>query len=318
MAFHWVYIGSGHIAEKTAANITKGEHEIVAVYGRNKETAAALAAKYGAAVYDTAEDALHHPGADAVYIATPHTSHVSYACLAMEAGLPVLCEKPVGVSEADVDRLIACAEKNHVYFAEAMWTWFSDVALTVKQWVQAGEIGDVTHATLYYYFPGLMKPRTSRVRMPETAGGALLDVGIYPITYCVNLFGMPEEIVCRGTVRDGIDVEEHIELRYGKLVCELHVGLNKVKESCLIEGTKGKISLPLFHMADKATLKTDQSKQVFHGTTDYLVQADRAAAEIRAGKMQSDYIPFTMTKQCMSIMDECRRQMGLRYPFEEK
>ena len=91
-----------------------------------------------------------------------------------------------------------------------------------------------------------------------------------------------------------------------------------VKESCLIEGTKGKISLPLFHMADKATLKTDQSKQVFHGTTDYLVQADRAAAEIRAGKMQSDYIPFTMTKQCMSIMDECRRQMGLRYPFEEK
>ena len=317
MAFQWVYIGSGHIAEKTAADITRGAHSIAAVYGRNRETAAALAAKYGAAVYDTAREAILHPGADAVYIATPHTSHVGYACLAMELGKPVLCEKPVGVSEADVETLRVCAKKHGVYFAEAMWTWFSDVALTVRQWVREGRIGNVTHAQFYYYFPGLMKPRSSRVRKPETAGGALLDVGIYPITYCYNLFGVPDEIRCSGTLKDGIDVEEHITLRYGGMTCELHVGLNNLRESCLIEGTKGSISLPLFHAAGKATLKTDAEREVFRGKTDYLTQFDCAAADIRAGRPESQLVPLEATKQCMRIMDVCRRQMGLRYPFEE-
>ena len=318
MAFRWVYIGSGHIAEKTAANVTKGEHEIVAVYGRNKETAAALAEKYGAAVYDTAKEAMLHPGADAVYIATPHTSHVEYACLAMALGRPVLCEKPVGVTVADVDTLTACAEKNGVYFAEAMWTWFCQPAQTVKQWIRSGEIGDVTRATFYYYFPGLLKPRTSRVRKPETAGGSLLDVGIYPITYCYNLFGVPQEIVCDGTVKDGIDIEEHIEVRYRGFTCYIHSGLNNLRESCLIEGTKGTVSLPLFHAASSATLKNENGKRVFRGETNYLPQFDRAAADIRQGKKQSDCVPWEATRQCMKIMDECRRQMGLRYPFEEE
>lgn len=319
MAFQWVYIGSGHIAEKTAADVTRGEHRIAAVYGRNKETAAALARKYGAAVYDTAQDAIRHPGADAVYIATPHTSHVEYACLAMRLGKPVLCEKPVGVTEADVQTLIACAKENNVYFAEAMWTWFSDVAQTVKEWVQSGRIGTPTHAELYYYFPGLMKPRTSRVRKPETAGGSLLDVGIYPITYCYNLFGVPDEIACEGTIRDGIDIEEHVTLRYGGLTCELHSGLNNLRESCLVVGTKGTVNLPvLFHVASKATLKTETEKEVFRGKTDYLTQFDHVAADIRAGKKESALVPHEATLQCMKIMDECRRQMGLRYPFEAK
>lgn len=318
MAFQWVYIGSGHIAEKTAADVTRGEHRIAAVFGRNRETAAALAQKYGAAVYDTAEAAICHPGADAVYIATPHTSHVEYACLAMRLGRPVLCEKPVGVTERDVQTLIDCAKENGVYFAEAMWTWFSDVAQTVKQWVQGGRIGTPTHAELYYYFPGLMKPRTSRVRKPETAGGSLLDVGIYPITYCYNLFGVPDEIGCKGTIKDGIDIEEHVTLRYGALTCEIRSGLNNLRESCLIEGTKGSVNLPvLFHVASKATLKTETEKEVFRGKTDYLTQFDHVAADIRAGKKESALVPHEATLQCMKIMDECRRQMGLRYPFEK-
>lgn len=318
MAFQWVYIGSGHIAEKTAADITRGEHRICAVFGRNKETAAALAKKYGAAVYDTAEAAILHPGADAVYIGTPHTSHVEYACLAMEHGKPVLCEKPVGISAADVEKLLDCSKKQNVYFAEAMWTWFSDVARTVKEWVQSGKIGELKGAEFYYYFPGLMKPRTSRVRDPQTAGGALLDVGIYPITYCYNLFGVPEDVRCEGTVRDGIDIEEHVALRYGNAECSIHAGLNKIREDCVIEGTKGKISLQLFHVGSKATLKANGEKLVFNGKTDYLTQADHVASDIRAGKTESALVPHAATLACMRIMDECRRQMGLRYPFEEK
>jgi len=318
MAFRWIYIGNGNIAEKTAAEITRGGHEIAAVFGRNKKTAAAFAAKFGAAVYDTAKEAIAHPDADAVYIATPHTTHAAYACLAMSMGKPVLCEKPVGVSAGEAEALLQCARTHDVYFAEAMWTWFSDVAQTVKQWIDEGRIGTPTHAKLSYAFPGLLQPRTSRLRMPETAGGALLDIGIYPITYCYRLFGTPDAVICTGRLKDGIDTEEQITMQYGALTCDLYVGLSSLRESCFIAGTKGRISLPvLFHAANRAILKADGEKTVFRGKTDYLTQFDRVAADIRAGRKEPLLVPHEATLQCLKIMDECRRQMGLRYPFEK-
>ena len=315
--FRWAYIGSGNIAKSTAKSIEKGEHSITAVYGRNKEKVESFAKKHGAKAFDDFDNCVLSDNVDAVYIATPHTSHVDYAVRAMELGKPVLCEKPVGVCEKDVDILIESAKKNNIYFAEAMWTWFSDVALTVKKWVQSGEIGEIADVKIDYAFPGLMMSKNSRVLTPETAGGALLDIGIYPITYCYNLFGYPEKIECKGTIKGGIDIKETVVLYYSGFKCTLNMALDTLKESCFIKGTQGEISLPLFfHMADKATLKKNGKKEVFKGKTDYLTEFTRAADEIRAGKKESDYIPFKATKECMRIMDECRRQMGLIYPFE--
>lgn len=320
--FRWGYIGSGNIAASTARSILRGAHEITAVYSRNAKKAEAFAKKVGARVYQSAEDLLTSGEIDALYIATPHTVHVSYAVLALEHKIPVLCEKPVGVSLADVETLIDCAKRNETYFAEAMWTWFSDVARTVREWVHAGKIGAVQSVNIYYAFPGLQMPKDSRVRTPETAGGALLDIGIYPITYCCNLFGAPDEIHCNGELRDGIDVRETVELRYqsrefGNFRCTLHMGLIGLRESCVIRGSRGEITLPgFFHMASKAVLKCDTGKQTFRGKTDYRTEFTRAAEEIRAGKTQSDFVPLQKTWECMRVMDICRRQMGLYYPFE--
>lgn len=315
--FNWAYIGSGGIAESTAREIVKGNHRIVSVYGRNFEKANAFSEKYGAKAFDNFESAVNCDGIDGVYIATPHTSHVEYAVRAMELHKPVLCEKPVGVTVQDVDTLIDTANRTNTYFCEAMWTWFSDVARTVKRWVQSGEIGEIRDVVINYAFPGLLLPKTSRVRTPETAGGALLDIGIYPITYCYNLFGVPQRVQCRGKIRDGIDIRETVVLEYPKFKCTLRMSLCSLKENCLIRGTKGVISLPVFfHMASKAVLKNAGGRHVFTGKTDYLTEFDRVAEEIRQGKTESAYIPFAATRACMEIMDECRRQMGLRYPFE--
>ena len=318
MAFNWVYIGNGGIAKNTAMSIEKGEHKIVAVYGRNFEKASEFAKAHGAAVYKTAAQAMAHVGADAVYIATPHTAHVQYALEALKMKIPVLCEKPVGVCVNDVDIMIDCAKENNTYFCEAMWTWFSDVALTVKKWVQSGEIGEVKKVTINYFFPGILKPKASRLLNPQTAGGALLDIGIYPITYCYNIFGYPDEIKCKGKIKDGIDISETVILRYGSLECVLKAGLTKLKENCVIEGTKGKIELPaFFHVSPIANLSNENGKQTFNGSTTYLNEFDRVAREIREGKKESEYIPFKATRDCMRIMDECRRQMNLVYPFEK-
>ena len=316
--FRWAYIGSGNIAKSTAKSIEKGNHIITSVYGRNKAKVEAFAKIHNAKAYDDFEKAVLSDDVDAVYIATPHTSHVDYACRAMELGKSVLCEKPVGVCEKDVDILIECAKKNNVYFCEAMWTWFSDVAKTVKEWVLNGEIGEVTDVKIDYAFPGVMMKKDSRVLTPETAGGALLDIGIYPITYCYNIFGYPDKIECSGTIKNGIDIKETVILTYGNMKCTLNMALDSLKESCFIKGSDGEISLPVFfHMANKAILKNSKGKQVFKGKTDYLTEFTRAAEEIKAKKTESQYIPFKSTKECMRIMDECRRQMNLIYPFEK-
>lgn len=317
--FRWAYVGSGNIANSTARDILRGGHEIVSVFGRNAQKVKAFADRYGAKSFNDFESAVNRADVDGVYIATPHTSHVDYAVRAMKSGKPVLCEKPVGVSISDVDTLINTAKEENVYFCEAMWTWFSDVALTVKKWVQSGEIGSVKEVVINYAFPGVMMPKNSRVLLPETAGGALLDIGIYPITYCYNVFGYPKDIICRGRLKNGIDISETVTLEYEGFNCKLHMSLCTLKENCIIKGSKGAVSLPaFFHMASKAVLKTENGRQVFKGKTDYLTEFTRAAREIRAGRKESAYIPLESTRNCMLIMDECRRQLGLVYPFEKR
>lgn len=315
--FRWAYIGSGSIAKNTAMNISKGNHRIVSVYSRTFKKAKDFAEKYGAVAYKDFESAVNRDEVDGVYIATPHTSHVEYAVKAMQMGKPVLCEKPVGVSVKDVDILINTAKETDTYFCEAMWTWFSPVALQVKKWVQSGEVGEIKDVVINYAFLGIMMSKDSRVLMPETAGGALLDIGIYPITYCYNLFGVPNRIKCTGEVKDGIDISETVILDYGKFKCTLNMSLCKLKENCKIIGEKGTVDLPVFfHMASKAILKKGFRRKIFKGKTDYLTEFNCVAEEIRQGKKESAFIPFEATRECMKIMDECRRQMSLVYPFE--
>ncbi len=317
--FRWAYVGCGSIADKTAKSILKGNHEITAVYGRTYSKAQSFAERHGGRAYETFEELIESKSFDAIYIATPHTSHVEYAVKALKAHIPVLCEKPVGVSVADVELLIKTAKENDTYFAEAMWTWFSDTALGVKKWVSEGKAGDVKHVEIHHAFPGIAKSADSRVRDPMTAGGALLDIGIYPITYCYNLFGYPDKILCEGKIKDGIDIKEKVTLCYGKTVCELYMSFEYLKESFVLKGNKGQIRIPgVFHAAPLAVFLGKSGVKLARGETTYLNEFERCAEEIRAGKKESDYIPFEATLNCMRIMDECRRQMELVYPFENK
>lgn len=315
--FRWGYVGSGSIAASTAKNILKGNHEVTAVYGRSFNKVKAFAERFGAEAYENFEDFLSSGRFDAVYIATPHTSHVEYAIAALKAHIPVLCEKPVGVSEADVKLLIDTAKENDTYFVEAMWTWFSDLSLYVKKWFDERKIGEVKSVEIHYAFPGLSMKADSRVRDPMTAGGALLDIGIYPITYCYNLFGYPDKIECEGTVKDGIDINEKVTLTYGDFRCELYMSLEYLKEYFVAKGTKGSIKMPVFHCGRVAFRQNGPKISATFGKINYLIEFDRCAEEIREGKKESSYIPFKATLDCMRIMDECRRQLNLVYPFEK-
>ena len=185
--FNWAFIGTGTLAKTVAREITRsGRHKIVSVYSRNPEKRGEFAKKYEALSAKTREEAMTCPGADGVYIVTPHTSHFDYALIALDLGKPVLCEKPVTTDRAKAEEMILKSREKEIYFAEAMWTWFSPVANQVKAWLDAGEYGEIESAYFNYHLRSM--GYAPRVADPNLAGGTLLDIGIYGLTYAYRLF----------------------------------------------------------------------------------------------------------------------------------
>ena len=155
---------------------------------------------------------------------------------------------------------------------------------------------------------------------PAVGGGALLDIGIYPITYIYRLFGMPEAIECRGRLRDGIDLGEDVRMIYPEgRVYTLSTSLtdDRETEDLTLTGTKGSTVLPRFHFANSVTLeRAAGGTETFRAYGGMLNEFDLAASEIRSGRTESAWVPHAATLDVMKLMDECRRQMGLVYPFE--
>ncbi|MBQ6544405.1 MAG: Gfo/Idh/MocA family oxidoreductase [Lachnospiraceae bacterium] len=318
-AFGWAFIGAGKLGTQVAKQITaSGRHRIVSVYVRNAENRAAFADKHGALAAATPEEAMTAEGVDGVYIVTPHTSHFEYAKQALELGKPVLCEKPVSTDAQKVAELIRLSEEKGVYFTEGMWTWFSPIANQIKAWFDAGEYGELAKFRMLYHLKSINY--APRVSDPKLGGGAILDIGIYPVTYAYRLLGKPERIECSGTIARGIDTDEEIRLYYpGGVVCEISNSILDMKglERLTIEGTKASTDLMFYHSANSVKLKRRGEKDVsFTGSGGFVNEFDLVAAEIGEGLTESRFVPHEATLGVMEILDECRRQMNLIYPFE--
>jgi len=318
--FRWAFIGSGNIAKTVGREITKsGRHKIVSVYSPNKKHRESFAKRFGATSSNSIEEAVNRPDVDAVYIASVHTSHKEEGLEVLNLKKPVLIEKPMGISLSEVEDLVGASKKANVYLVEAMWTWFSPVAINVKKWIQDGLIGDILSISGEFSIPKFFFTKNSRVVNPMTAGGALLDIGIYPITYTYNIFGTPKQIHCVGKLAKGIDIHDEIILQYPNY--EAHIACfsdTTIQDKYEIVGTKGKITIPFAHSASKAILKRGDLKMIYHGKTSYLQEFDLVREEISSGLKESLYVPFSSTIECMKIMDKCRRDMKLVYPFEKR
>ena len=196
-----------------------------------------------------------------------------------------------------------------------MWTWFADVPNAVKDFVLSGKLGRIKDVYMSYcaYSVGY----APRVSDPLLGGGALLDIGIYPITYAYRLFGFPRSIVCNGDIENGIDIGEQIVLGYDGFDVKMDVSIVDPKgETMVIEGEKGFLANPGFHYGESGVAKTDEGVEIFKGQRSYAKEFDSVAEEIRSGRTESAFIPPQATLDCMRILDECRHQMNLVYPFE--
>ena len=314
--FRWAFIGTGTLAKKVAREITAtGRHVIATAYSRNRDRLVSYCEPYDIYPATSIKDAIDRPDVDAVYISVTNESHFEVCKKALELGKPVLLEKPFTMNAEDTATLQKLAKSKNLYLAEAMWTWFADVPNAVKDFVQSGKLGRIRDVYMSYcaYSIGY----APRVSDPLLGGGALLDIGIYPITYAYRLFGYPERIECKGDLQNGIDYGEHIVLGYDGFDVNMDVSIVDTKgETMVIEGEDGFLANPGYHYGESGVAKTKNGIEIFKGQRSYAKEFDTVSDEIRQGKTESSFVPAKATLDCMRILDECRAQMKLVYPFE--
>lgn len=317
--FRWCFIGAGGLANSVAKVITdSGRHEIVSVYTRSIEKGIDFAKKYGANAYETAREAIMQENVDGVYVVTPHDSHYKYAKISLEAKKPVLVEKAFTVNYAQAKELFDLAEKNNVYISEAMWTWFNPIANKVKSWIDEGEIGEILDTDIMYRVN--VRNFAPRLTDPNMAGGCMLDSGVYPLTYLYRIFGKPDTVLCKGKLENGIDISEYVEFIYEnkyKISIPLSIDAENWDEFFEVRGSQGKIRVDDFHGAEEAFLEMNSGEHIkITERTTMLNEFDEVVNEIQMGLLTSKFVPKESTLDVMEIMDECRKQMGLVYPFE--
>lgn len=318
--FGWCFIGTGTLARHVAAEIgASGRHRVQTVCSRVYEKAAQFAETYGGQAFADPDEAMRR--ADGVYVVTPHPSHYEYVKRAIALGRPVLCEKPFTVRAEETRELFALAKEKGVYIVEGMWTWFAPVALKVREWVDQGAVGEIREVVTRYR--GNVINYAPRLSDPALAGGALLDSGVYPVTYLYRLFGRPAGVRCLGRIENGVDLEDEIDLTFADGQTR-HITLSIVEqngaEDIRFVGSRGEIYVGHFHSGNRAERRNPDGSlaEVCEARTTLLNEFDKVAEEIRAGRTESAWIPPEATMDVMEILDECRRQIGLVYPFEDK
>ncbi len=318
--FRWLVIGTGRIATTVMREITKtGRHSVSAVFSRTKNKAQKFADRFGAEVEINIDSALKRKDIDGVYIATPHSVHYQYLIKCIDAGVPVLCEKAFTVNREQAKAVLDRAEEKDVYVLEGMWTRFNPVIRQICDWVKSGKIGDIKFISANFCLPvKIAKPFMSdRVWKPEYAGGALLDLGVYPIAYAHMLLGNPSFLTCTARLEDGVDYDDSIVLKYEnpEATCRLNCSFDGLKTyRSKIVGTKGYIKSNMFYKPTRATLFADGNRETVRCKRGYIYEFDAFASDVREGKKQNEFMPHSATLDVMAMLDLCRAQNHFEYP----
>lgn len=317
-------MGTGGIAS-TLAN-TMVQMPQVALMGagsRSLEKAEEFAARFSIErAYGSYEELVKDPDIQLIYIATPHSEHCSNARLCLENGKHVLCEKAFAANYAQAKEMTELAVEKNLMITEAMWVRYMPMAKTLKEVLDSGVIGEpmTLTANLCYLISG--KPRLIK---PELAGGALLDVGVYTLNFASLVFGDEISDIQSSVIKtdSGVDAQNSITLCYpGGKMAILNSSLRVLSDRLgIIYGTKGYIVVE--NVNNFETIRVYDTKRQLVEThlqpeqiSGYEYEINASGEAIKNGWTQCPQMPHTTTLSIMKVMDELRRQWGIRYPFE--
>lgn len=335
--FAWGVIGPGKVARRFAAALSGIPGAgLRAVLGRDAMRAADFAANCTngdgshPSVARNCHELLADPRLDGIYIATPHAQHGEWVRQCLEAGKPVLCEKPLVPNLAQALALVRLARERHVFLMEAMWTRFLPAYAIVAQWLRDESIGELHAIQSTFCFHAPFEP-AGRLYNPVLAGGALLDLGIYNLAVTrwvlqTALGACPEPLAIEATgvlAPTGVDQRVTATLHFpGDFDSQFVCGLDGTSENALtIFGERGVIVLPTcFWQATEARLhQTGESAQTLPApfrVNGFEYEIEEAQRCIRAGLVESPRMTHDDTLATLQWMDEIRRQVGVRYPFD--
>ena len=323
----WGIVGAGGIAAKFAADLNLSPtSQLAAVAARDAERAASFAAAHGvarsygsyAALFDDAD-------VDVVYIATTHAQHHTQALQALRAGKPVLVEKAFTLTAREAREVVAVARGQQLFCMEAMWMRVHPLIRQAREIVHSGQLGELVsvRADLSRVFP--YSP-THRLYDLSVGGGALLDLGVYPITFAWLMFGRPDSISATGHLSPtGSDATVALQLGYSDgRVAQVHCSAEAGSPAGgLVCGTRGWLDAgPRVHHPDRLVLHTDEGEQVIEGEAQVGNGFGHEIAEVErciaAGLAESPFVPLDDTVAILELIDEARRQLGVRYPADEE
>jgi predicted dehydrogenase len=317
----WGILATGSIAAAFVDDLRLlPDAEVAAVGSRSVDAARRFAAAHGIPRAHGSWQALaDDPDVDVVYVATPHSSHHAAASTCLRAGKAVLCEKPLTVDLAQATDLVDLARSAGIFLMEGMWTRCFPAVVHALDLAAGGAIGRITtvHADL-----GLVAPDdpAHRLNARELAGGALLDLGVYPVTMAHLFLGAPDEIRAWADVApQGIDRNTGMIFGYASgalatLSCSL-VGDTPCVTT--VTGTGGRIELPRpFYSSDRVIVYRGDVSEVVSLPYDglgYHIEASEVQRCLRAGLTESPLVPLAESLSVMSTLDRVRAEVGVTY-----
>jgi dihydrodiol dehydrogenase / D-xylose 1-dehydrogenase (NADP) len=322
---NWGIMGTGMVARWFAEGLGYSEEsKLIAVGSRSVSKAKDFAKVFRIPQkYSSYDELVQDKDIDVVYVATPHTFHKANSILALKAGKAVLCEKPFTINAHEAKELVQYARIKKLFLMEAMWTRFIPAVIKLKELLQSEIIGELRMLVADLGDRVEFDPK-HRVFDPELGGGALLDVGVYPVSMASMIFGKPEKVTSFAHFgKTSVDEQEAILFGYtdGRLALLYASKRSYTPSEVILIGTKGRIRVhsPMCK-PERLTLKLNGEKEEIIDIkiegNGFNYETSEVARCILSGKLESDKMPLDETIQIMETMDRIRAQWGLKYPGE--
>lgn len=331
----WGILATGKIARKFAADLALlPDARLAAVGARRQESADAFVAELGeehTRAHGSYAALVEDPAVDVVYVASPHGLHHEHVRMALEAGKHVLCEKALTLNAAQAEELFALARERGLFLMEAMWMACHPLVRDLVARIRAGEFGEPRQLVADLGFK-VMLPETDRIFAPELGGGALLDMGIYPLTFADLVLGEPDRLVAAaGLSPAGVDLDLAMSAVYpsGAVAALTASTTAHSARAAWLATDTGRLEVPApFHHPEQVLwvehdpeagaflepVRLDPPEPVIGtGLANEAVEVMRC---LREGLTESPLVPHEQTLRVLRQMDAVRAQVGVVYPAE--
>ncbi len=321
----WGILGTGNIAHQFARGLsTTPNAELVAVGSRTQASADRFGDEFDISRRHASYEALaSDPDVQAIYVSTPHPFHAPNALLCLNHRKAVLVEKPFAVNAREAEQVIALAREKHLFLMEAMWTRFTPAMGRIREMLAQGSLGEVRMLSADFGFRTKFNP-LGRLFDLALGGGALLDVGIYPVSLASMLFGAPTQIATMAHLGEtGADEQFAVLLGYsaGRIAILSGAVRTNMPQEAVIMGTEGmiRIASPWWkseHFTFQLNGKSAETFDLPFAGNGYNYEAMEVGRCLGAGELESKVMPLDETLAIMRTMDAIRADWNLVYPTE--